>query len=546
MTGSNNPDEVKPAARPVPTVPKPPAAAIPPPAEPAAQPARVTAATRVPRVGLLSGLLRNTPAWAISMLVHVVVLLTMALIVTEPPKPEKPRLITASAPEVEDAFEEFEEQMQLDEAIVPDQEISEVMTLPQDTVVQDVEVVTDANDLDAAQVSVDVVNVSDQLGAASDLLATAGTAGGSAAGFGGRTSSAMQSDMIRSAGGDPILVNRTVEDALVWFRQHQLPDGGWSFDFKKTPGCQGQCDNPKHDTCLNDRVAATALALWPMLAKGYTHKGTGKMGEHKQSIEQGLAFLAQNVIEGKGNAFHKGGTMYSQALTAVVLSEAYGMTQDSRLQMPAQLAIDFIMAGQDPIGGGWRYAPKQPGDTSAVAWQVVALKSANLAYLRVEPAVVRKATLFLDSVASDDGAAYGYIDASTPGAARNAAGLLCRIFTGWKSDNDALRRGAIQLAKQGPSGDIYYTYYATQVLFHMQKQLPAEWMAWQQAMTDMLVRAQAREGHQKGSYFKGMEAGHAAEAAGRLYVTAMATMTMEVYFKIGVMYSKASADDFVE
>jgi len=166
--------------------------------------------------------------------------------------------------------------------------------------------------------------------------------------------------------------------------------------------------------------------------------------------------------------------------------------------------------------------------------------------MRVNPLVIRKAASFLDSVASDDGAAYGYTDASTPSPARNAAGLLCRVFMGWKSDNDALRRGAIKLAKQGPTGDIYHTYYATQVLFHMQKQLPAEWMAWQKAMTDMLVRAQAKEGHQKGSYFKGREAGHASEAAGRLYVTSMATMTMEVYFKIGVMYSKESADDFVE
>jgi hypothetical protein len=548
MASPNNPDEGKLPARPVPVVPKPPAAAAAP-AVPQPQPqptAAVAAAPRPPRAGLLGGLLRNTPAWAISMLVHVIVLLAMALIVTETPKPDAPRLITASAPEVEENFEEFEEQMELDQAIVPEQQMTEVVTLPQDTMVRDVEVVTNANDLDAAQVAVDVVDVSAQFGAASDLLATAGAAGGSAAGFGGRTSSVMQSDMVRSAGGDPVLVSRSVEDAITYFRQHQLPDGGWSFDCKNTPGCQGQCDNPKHNTCLKDRVAATALVLWPMLAKGYTHKGVGEFGKHKQSIEQGLAFLGQNVIEGKGKAFHKGGNMYSQALTAVVLSEAYGMTQDSRLQMPAQLAIDYIMEGQDPVGGGWRYTPKQPGDTSAFAWQIVALKSANMSYMRVNPLVIRKAASFLDSVASDDGAAYGYTDASTPSPARNAAGLLCRVFMGWKSDNDALRRGAIKLAKQGPTGDIYHTYYATQVLFHMQKQLPAEWMAWQKAMTDMLVRAQAKEGHQKGSYFKGMDAGHASEAAGRLYVTSMATMTMEVYFKIGVMYSKESADDFVE
>jgi hypothetical protein len=43
-----------------------------------------------------------------------------------------------------------------------------------------------------------------------------------------------------------------------------------------------------------------------------------------------------------------------------------------------------------------------------------------------------------------------------------------------------------------------------------------------------------------------MDTGHAARVGGRLYVTSMATMTMEVYFKLGVMYSPQSAEEFVE
>ena len=76
------------------------------PAEPAA-----VAELSAPRRSLVGGLLKQTPAWAISMLVHVIVLLSMALVVNEVPKPEAPRMITASAPEVEENFEEFEEEM---------------------------------------------------------------------------------------------------------------------------------------------------------------------------------------------------------------------------------------------------------------------------------------------------------------------------------------------------------------------------------------------------------------------------------------------------
>ena len=493
-----------------------------------------------------SSLLKTTPAWLVSLLAHVVVLLTMAMVVHKLPKPDAPRLITAGASEVAEDVTESEDQIEIEEAIVTDQPMAEVLALPSESEVQDMEVVADANDLDAARGSLEMVDIAMDFGAASDLLAAVGTLDGAAAGFGARTSAALQSERIRSSGGDPQLVNRVVEESLKWMLRHQLDDGGWSFDCTTNPNCRGQCDNPELQSHLNDRVAATSLSLWPMLAKGYTHKGTGELARHKIPIENGLAFLARNVLEGRGNAYHRGGDMYSQALTAVVLSEAYGMTHDQRLLQPAQLALNFIMEAQDPSGGGWRYRPKEPGDTSSVAWQLVALKSGNLSGLGVNPLVIKRATRFLDSVASDDGAAYGYNDATTPRPSLNAAGLLCRIFTGWKQDNDALRRGAMKLAQQGPTSDIYSTYYATQVLFHLQKQLPQEWHSWQTSMTEMLVKAQATSGHRRGSYFDGMDTGHAARVGGRLYVTSMATMTMEVYFKLGVMYSPQSAEEFVE
>ena len=304
-----------------------------------------------------SGLFKTTPAWLVSLLVHIVVLLTMALFVNKLPQPKAPRLITVSSPAVVEDFAQFEDQIQIDEAVVPDQPMADDLALPSESEVQDVAVVTDANDLDAAQGSVDMVDIAMDRGVTSDLLAAVGTATGDVAGFGARTSSALQSELIRSSGGDPILVNRVVEESLTWMARHQLGDGGWSFDCTTNPNCRGQCDNPKSKTHLKDRVAATSLALWPMLAKGYTHMGTGKQAKHQIAMEKGLSFLARHVIEGQGKAYQHGGNMYSQALTAVVLSEAFGMTQDQRLRQPAQLAIDFIMDAQDPSGGGWKYKP---------------------------------------------------------------------------------------------------------------------------------------------------------------------------------------------
>ena len=63
---------------------------------------------------LAAGFLKNMPAWAISMLVHVVALLAMALMVTPPPEKEKIRVITSSAPEVNEDFQEFDQDQPLE------------------------------------------------------------------------------------------------------------------------------------------------------------------------------------------------------------------------------------------------------------------------------------------------------------------------------------------------------------------------------------------------------------------------------------------------
>lgn len=494
----------------------------------------------------------SAPGWLVSMVLHVVVLLALALIVTPPPDNAGIKTIESPPTESVDDVEE----LQPVELPTPDdqksvEEVQEVTEAPETVEVESVEVVSDASDVAAAQTSIDVTDIS-AVSVTTDLLKTVGKSGGSTTGFGARANAASQKAMIKAGGGNPDEIIRAVESSCDWFKRHQMPDGGWSFDFRQCPGCMGKCKNPEADSFLNDRAAATALALLPMLGQGYTHMAQGEKGKYRKQIDAGLAFLAQRVVAGKGQAYGgpKGGNMYSQGLTGIVLSEAFGMTKDPRLATPAQAAIDFIMMAQDPAGGGWRYSPRQAGDTSAVCWQVMALKSANMSGLRVDPVVVKKVSTFLDFVQSDNGAAYGYAEPSQSfRPALTSAGLLCRMFTEWKKTNDALLRGAKKLAKGGPSKDMYTSYYATQVLYHVKQQLPKEWEDWQKKMSAMLVQAQITDGHQAGSYYEGFNTGHAPHAGGRIYVTSMATMTLEVYFKHGLpLYQDASdmADDFVE
>jgi len=524
------------AANPVkPTAAAKPAAAPPkqPPTKPAPPPKPEDEADEDegPRRSVGSAILKTAPAWAVSMLLHIVILLSMALIVQEPPKEEKARVITSSAPEVVEEFEEFEEELPVEQPDTPDQQEFTEAVVTDAAVVENVEVVTDASDVDAAAVAVEFTDFSTETAPSSDLLSAVGVVGGKAGGIGGR-SGAQRQKLVQSGGGSAES-EAAVEAALKWFINHQMPDGSWNFDLTKCPSCQGQCKHAAAKGATQYPLAGpTALAILPFLGRGYTHKE----GPYKKQMEFAFNALATKVVNGKGNA---GEGSYVQGLAGICLSEAYAMTQDPRLQMPAQLAVNYIMASQDPVGGGWGYGYRAPGDTSILGWNLMGLKSGHMAFLQVDPMSVKRAVSFLDSVQSDEGSGYGY---RGPGAtpALTAAGLLCRMYLGWKKDHPALNRGLDRLAKMGPNNNLYYDYYGTQVMHHVEGD---RWVAWNAKMRDMLVNAQAKTGHEQGSWYEGFEAGHGPELAGRIYTTSLATMILEVYYRHLPIYSQQSVDE---
>src|SRR5438094_5023943 len=238
-----------------------------------------------------------------------------------------------------------------------------------------------------------------------------------------------------------------VAAALKWFAEHQNHDGSWSFDHRTGP-CNGKCaDAGNLGEC---RTGATAMALLPFLGAGQTHQ----QGAYKQNVERGLYFLtSQMKVQNRGNfqagdLAQGGGSMYSHGLAAITLCEAYAMTRDRKLMGPAQLSLNHIMYAQDPVGGGWRYIPRQAGDTSVVGWQLMALKSGHMAYLAVDPKTIQGAIKFLDSVQADGGAKYGYTNPGQ-GQGTTGVGLLCRMYLGWKHENPALERGVKFISNLG-------------------------------------------------------------------------------------------------
>jgi hypothetical protein len=110
-----------------------------------------------------------------------------------------------------------------------------------------------------------------------------------------------------------------------------------------------------------------------------------------------------------------------------------------------------------------------------------------------------------------------------------AEALLCRIYMGWTKEDPALMEGARYLVDNHmPSThqtNMYYWYYATQTLHHLGGSI---WDRWNLKMRDVLVNTQEKSGRYAGSWTP--RGGHAS-AGGRLYMTALATCTLEVYYR---------------
>jgi hypothetical protein len=152
-----------------------------------------------------------------------------------------------------------------------------------------------------------------------------------------------------------------------------------------------------------------------------------------------------------------------------------------------------------------------------------------MAGIEVPSPVFEKIEQFLDSVARDNGARYAYQIQAGATLPLSAEGLLCRQYLGWPHDDPRLAAGVKYLLANKPAWNkrnVYYWYYATQVLHHIEGK---PWRAWNEEMRELLPLHQEKRGRERGSWDpKGDRWG---DAGGRLYVTCLSIYTLEVYYR---------------
>ena len=360
--------------------------------------------------------------------------------------------------------------------------------------------------------------------------------GGNGSGFGGRGSGSRKAMLAH--GGGTVHTERAVMAALVWLANHQLSDGSWSLKNYVT-----RCnDNGRSCTgpgSVNADNGATAMGLLPFLAAGQTHRSKGHYQNH---IGRAIQWLISHQQADGNLAKGCDQMMYSHGLATIALCEAFGLSGDKPVGMAAQGGVNFILAAQNTADGGWRYNPKDPGDTSVVGWQLMALKSAHMAGLNVGGSVFANTSKWLDSVAVHDGTEYAYQPGNPSSNTMTSVGLLCRQYLGAKRDNPMLTGGMAYLLAHLPDEgfpNVYYWYYATQVMHNMSGY---EWDTWNRKMRDLLVHTQVRNVDlcANGSWSPEKDAW--GKTGGRVMTTALSCLTLEIYYRYLPLF-KAEAGD---
>ncbi|MCE9547376.1 MAG: squalene--hopene cyclase [Planctomycetia bacterium] len=332
-------------------------------------------------------------------------------------------------------------------------------------------------------------------------------------------------------GGSPE-AEAAVQGGLRWLVMGQSEDGRWDCA-KHGGGGESQVGgNDRHGAGATADSAMTGLALLALLGSGNTHQE----GPYQENVRRGLQYLlriqkADGSLSGDARLFE---AMYCHGMATFALSEAFAMTGDKRLQPAVSRAVAFILASQHPTTGGWRYQPGDPGDTSQLGWQVMALRSAELGGIQVPPRCREGISRFLGTVASGErGGLASYRPGERVSRTMTAEALACREFMSL-AEPARSREAADYVVEQLPGegeANLYYWYYATLSLYQMQDD---HWHRWNEAMQRTLIGSQRHDGDFAGSWDADTVWGN---YGGRVYSTALSTLCLEVYYRYLPIYN---------
>lgn len=243
-------------------------------------------------------------------------------------------------------------------------------------------------------------------------------------------------------------------------------------------------------------VGITALCALAYMADGNL-PGRGPFGEQ---VSKALEFvLAHSTETGLLAAEASHGPMYGHGFAALFLGEVYGMNpEDKRVRDALVKAVELIVGTQNEEGG-WRYNPvPYDADVSVTICQVMALRSARNAGIKVPKQTIDRAVEYVRKCQNPDGGFKYMLQAGGSAWPRTAAGVASLFYAGIYEDDsidrglDYLMRNALPGAGMAGQAHYYYGhYYAVQAMYLAGGE---RWQRWWPAVRDELIARQSSGG----------------------------------------------------
>ena len=270
---------------------------------------------------------------------------------------------------------------------------------------------------------------------------------------------------------------------------------------------------------FSHHAGITALCGLAFMADGHL-PGRGAYGDN---VRRALEFVLSSATEtGLLAAENSHGPMYGHGFATLFLGEIYGMNgEDARVRDTLTRAIDLIINSQNQEGG-WRYNPvPYDADISVTICEVMALRSARNAGIKVPKETIERAIAYVRSCQNSDG---GFRYMSTTGTSlwpRTAAGVASLYYAGVYSDN-SIDRGlnylvdAVNPGSENTGAEAHYFYghyYAVQAMYLAGGK---RWAQWWPNIRDEMISKQAVNG------------GWMDYQAGQAYSTSMALIVLQM------------------
>ena len=322
-----------------------------------------------------------------------------------------------------------------------------------------------------------------------------------------------------------------VDDALAWLIEQQDSDGCLAGDAGHYAGmyCHAIATYALAEALGMQQDDITApIVDQAVLAVGETNAQTAvSMLLLQQSIVPIIPVVVNNAISSTGSD---------------LLAYRLRKVDDLRLRSALLRAVTYTISQQDPNSGGWRYKFGQEGDVSMFGWQMMSLKSAAIAGVSINPVVRERMIGFLNSVRQGrNGGLFGYrrsvlqngreTEPVTP--VMTAEALFCQQMLGYPRDSVASKEAVQYLLANMPRLsrlNMYYWYYGTLAMYQYGGK---PWEEWNQVVRETLINGQRRTGEYAGSWDP---VGPWGRYGGRLYSTAISTLTLEVYYRLLPLY----------